>query len=107
MIGTVKWFDANKGFGFLTSPAQAEDIFVHWSTIAPVGQSCRSASAPGAFRSLNAGDEVTFRVELDQVRQRQRAVDVTVTRPAPARPEARHRTSSPRNAFETRYSQHA
>lgn len=46
--GTVKWFNAQKGYGFITS-AEGGDVFVHFSGIAGDG-----------FRSLEEGQEVTF-----------------------------------------------
>ena len=47
--GTVKWFNAQKGFGFITSDIDNEDIFVHFSGIASEG-----------FKSLEEGQSVTF-----------------------------------------------
>ncbi len=48
MRGTVKWFDSNKGFGFIVSE-EGEDIFVHHSDILQEG-----------FKNLEDGQEVTF-----------------------------------------------
>lgn len=50
--GTVKWFNNRKGWGFVTSPTEKEDIFVHFSAIAGTG-----------FKSLTAGQTVTFNTE--------------------------------------------
>ena len=47
--GTVKWFNAQKGFGFITNDANGEDVFVHFSGIASDG-----------FKSLEDGASVTF-----------------------------------------------
>jgi len=49
--GTVKWFDAKKGYGFITPDDGAKDLFVHHSGI----------NADG-YRSLNEGAAVTFEV---------------------------------------------
>jgi len=49
--GTVKWFNDQKGYGFLTQDS-GEDVFVHFSAIAGDG-----------YRSLQEGDKVTFEVE--------------------------------------------
>ena len=46
--GTVKWFDAKKGFGFILNE-QGKDVFVHFSSIEGEG-----------FRSLKDGEAVTF-----------------------------------------------
>ena len=47
--GTVKWFNSQKGFGFITNEENGEDIFVHFSGIATNG-----------FKSLEDGQSVTF-----------------------------------------------
>ena len=49
--GTVKWFNAAKGFGFI-SRNSGEDVFVHFRSIAGEG-----------YKSLNEGDTVEFEVE--------------------------------------------
>ena len=46
--GTVKWFNAEKGYGFI-SQEEGEDLFVHFSEIKMDG-----------FRTLNDGQKVTF-----------------------------------------------
>ncbi|MDR0886322.1 MAG: cold-shock protein [Clostridiales Family XIII bacterium] len=52
--GTVKWFNAEKGFGFITNDANGEDIFVHFSAIQTDG-----------FKTLDEGQKVTFDTETD------------------------------------------
>ncbi|MDF2905461.1 MAG: cold-shock DNA-binding domain protein [Herbinix sp.] len=47
--GTVKWFNAQKGFGFITNNETGEDVFVHFSGIASEG-----------FKSLEENQNVTF-----------------------------------------------
>ncbi|ACJ75069.1 hypothetical protein H17ap60334_00677 [Thermosipho africanus H17ap60334] len=54
MKGTVKWFDAKKGYGFITKE-DGEDIFVHWSAIQTDG-----------FKTLKEGQEVEFDVQDGQ-----------------------------------------
>jgi CspA family cold shock protein len=51
MKGTVKWFDAKKGYGFITKE-DGEDIFVHFSAIQVDG-----------FKTLKEGDKVEFDVQ--------------------------------------------
>ena len=48
--GTVKWFNASKGYGFI-SRQSGEDVFVHFSAIQSEG-----------YRSLNEGQAVEFEV---------------------------------------------
>lgn len=62
--GNVKWFNVEKGFGFITPADGGADLFVHQTNIHAEG-----------FRSLGEGEEVEFRVE--EVNGRLRAVDVT------------------------------
>ena len=47
--GTVKWFNAQKGYGFITDDATGEDVFVHFSSIMTDG-----------FKTLEDGQKVTF-----------------------------------------------
>jgi CspA family cold shock protein len=50
--GTVKWFNAEKGFGFISQDNGGDDIFVHYSAIESNG-----------YHSLDEGQHVTFEVE--------------------------------------------
>lgn len=54
MLGTVKWFNAQKGFGFITTQ-EGNDVFVHYSGIKENG-----------FKSLEEGQEVEFDVTEGQ-----------------------------------------
>lgn len=51
--GQVKWFDARRGYGFITT-SQGEDIFVHWTAIESDG-----------YKALKQGDHVEFVIESD------------------------------------------
>ncbi len=51
MKGTVKWFNAAKGFGFITPEGGAEDVFVHFSAIQGEG-----------YKSLTDGQAVELEV---------------------------------------------
>ena len=50
--GTVKWFNDDKGFGFITPDDQSKDLFVHHSAIAGDG-----------FKSLTEGAKVSYDAE--------------------------------------------
>ena len=54
MNGTVKWFNAEKGYGFITGE-DGKDVFAHFSQIQSNG-----------FKSLEEGQEVTFEVAQGQ-----------------------------------------
>lgn len=49
-LGTVKWFNDEKGFGFIT-PQEGPDVFVHYRSIESTG-----------FKSLTEGQKVSFLV---------------------------------------------
>ena len=51
--GTVKWFNGDKGFGFIETEG-SDDVFVHFSAILGDG-----------YRNLNEGDQVEFDVAQD------------------------------------------
>ncbi|UVJ40399.1 cold-shock protein [Arthrobacter sp. CJ23] len=48
-LGTVKWFNAEKGYGFITVDESGDDVFVHWSAIQMEG-----------YRVLEEGQRVEF-----------------------------------------------
>jgi CspA family cold shock protein len=48
-MGTVKWFNDAKGYGFISRQADNKDVFVHYSSIQGDG-----------FRTLNQGQEVEY-----------------------------------------------
>ncbi|MDM3766273.1 cold-shock protein, partial [Proteus mirabilis] len=52
MTGTVKWFNDDKGFGFITPKDGSKDVFVHYSAI-----------QSDDFKSLMEGQEVSFTME--------------------------------------------
>ena len=52
--GTVKWFNAEKGFGFISNDNGGDDVFVHFSSIVADG-----------YKTLNEGQKVSFDTEAD------------------------------------------
>ena len=54
MTGTVKWFNAEKGYGFISNDEGGDDVFVHFYAIQGTG-----------YRSLNEGQKVSYEVEQD------------------------------------------
>ncbi|MBW6456656.1 MAG: cold-shock protein [Trueperaceae bacterium] len=64
--GTVKWFNNEKGFGFIAVEGGGKDVFCHFSAITGDG-----------YRSLNEGDEVEFEVEQGAKGPQAKMVKVT------------------------------
>ena len=67
MKGIVKWYNARKGYGFITPDDKSEDVFVHAVTLKSCGLS-----------KLFTGSEVTFEFEQDE--KGKRAKDLKVTK---------------------------
>lgn len=66
--GTVKWFNNEKGYGFIANDNGGDDVFVHFSAIVADG-----------FKTLAEGQKVTFDVEPDPKNSRKlRAVNVRI-----------------------------
>ena len=54
-MGTVKWFNATKGYGFIQPDDGGSDVFVHISAVERAGMS-----------ALNEGDRLDFELEVDR-----------------------------------------
>jgi CspA family cold shock protein len=63
MQGKVKWFNAEKGFGFILNEETGKDIFVHYSAIVAEG-----------YKQLAEGDVVTY--DLKQTERGEQATNV-------------------------------
>ena len=64
--GTVKWFNAEKGYGFIAGDEGGEDVFVHFSAIKMEG-----------YRRLKEGQKVAYETEPDPKNpEKLRAIDV-------------------------------
>ncbi|MCI1966213.1 MAG: cold-shock protein [Oscillospiraceae bacterium] len=65
--GTVKWFNAEKGYGFISNDDGGEDVFVHFSAIQADG-----------YKTLSEGQKVSYDTETDARNGKLRAANVTV-----------------------------
>lgn len=63
--GTVKWFNPQKGYGFITNESDGKDVFVHFSGINSQG-----------YKTLEEGQNVSF--EITEGNRGLQAVNVTV-----------------------------
>jgi CspA family cold shock protein len=54
-VGTVKWFNATKGFGFIVPSDGGKDVFVHITAVQSAG-----------LRGLNDGQKVTYEVAMER-----------------------------------------
>ncbi|MEI6101835.1 MAG: cold-shock protein [Eubacteriales bacterium] len=64
--GTIKFFNSEKGFGFITNDNGGDDVYVHASAIVPQGD------------NLREGQKVTFDTETDPKKGKLRAVNVSI-----------------------------
>lgn len=64
-VGTVVWFDAHMGYGFISRPNET-DLFAHWSDIITEG-----------FKTLKKGQEVVFSIGLNN-RKQPKAIEISV-----------------------------
>lgn len=67
-IGTVKWFNAQKGYGFIEPEDGSKDVFVHITAVERAGMD-----------SLNEGQKVSFEVETDKRNGKSSAIDLKST----------------------------
>lgn len=58
MNGTVKWFNPDKGFGFIAPDDGGKDVFVHISAVQRAG-----------LQTLNEGQKVSFEIQTDRGKQ--------------------------------------
>ena len=66
--GTVKWFNAEKGYGFIANEEGGDDVFVHFSAIVMDG-----------YKRLREGQKVSFETEADPKNpEKLRAINVNV-----------------------------
>lgn len=73
--GTVKWFNNAKGFGFILPDDGGDDLFAHYSSIDMEG-----------YRTLKAGQAVTFEVEKGDKGSHAKQIRVLTTQSAPSEP---------------------
>lgn len=66
--GTVKWFNSEKGYGFISNDETGEEVFVHFSAIVGEG-----------YKTLKDGQKVTYDTEADpKDASKKRAANVTI-----------------------------
>jgi CspA family cold shock protein len=65
LTGRVKWFNSQKGFGFIVPDNGSKDLFVHYSAIKSDG-----------YKSLKEGQKVEF--EVEQSDKGEKAINVTI-----------------------------
>ena len=75
--GTVKWFNSQKGFGFIQPDDGGADVFVHISAVERAG-----------LRSLNEGQQVEYDLEQDRRTGKASAGNLRVSGEGSARPRA-------------------
>ena len=66
MKGTVKWYNARKGYGFITPDDNSEDVFVHATALKSSG-----------LKKLYTGSEVTYETDQDEKGRRAKSIKVT------------------------------
>jgi CspA family cold shock protein len=91
--GTVKFFNAAKGFGFIAPDDGGQDVFVHVSAVERSG-----------LNGLNEGDTVNFDLEQDRRSGKAAAVNLEVTGSSPVAPRGPGgpRSSAPRDSYAAR-----
>ena len=66
MKGTVKWYNARKGYGFITPDDNSDDVFVHATALKSSG-----------LKKLYTGSEVTYETDQDEKGTRAKSIKVT------------------------------
>ena len=66
MKGTVKWYNARKGYGFITPEDNSDDVFVHATALKDCG-----------LKKLYTGSEVTYETDQDEKGTRAKSIKVT------------------------------
>ena len=66
MEGTVKWYNARKGYGFITPEDNSDDVFVHATSLKECG-----------LKKLYTGSEVTYETDEDKKGKRAKLIKVT------------------------------
>jgi CspA family cold shock protein len=64
-VGTVKWFNDQKGYGFIQPDDGGKDVFVHISAVERAG-----------MRGLNEGQKISYELETDRRSGKQSAVNL-------------------------------